>query len=120
MTPNTALPLRGVLLSLGADPAWIVAVQALDGISSAVFGVMLPLVASDLSRGTGRFSACMGLLGLAVGAGATLSTWLAGMVADRLGIPAALLVLAGAGVAAMATILVLPETRGAPVRFRNA
>ncbi len=115
-----ALPLRGVLLALGADPAWIVAVQALDGISSAVFGVMLPLVASDLSRGTGRFSACMGLLGLAVGAGATVSTWLAGLVADRLGIGAALLVLAGAGAAAMATILAMPETRGAPVRFRNA
>ncbi len=115
-----ALPVRGVLLALGSDPSWIVAVQALDGISSAVFGVMLPLVASDLSRGTGRFSACMGLLGLAVGAGATLSTWLAGMVADRLGIPAALLVLAGAGCAALATILAMPETRGAPVRFRNA
>ena len=115
-----ALPLRGVLLSLGSDPAWIVTVQALDGVSSAVFGIMLPLVASDLSRGTGRFSACMGLLGLAVGAGATLSTWLAGLVADQLGIPAALLALAGAGVAAMATILALPETRGAPVRFRNA
>jgi len=62
-----ALPLRGVLLTLGTDPAWVVGVQALDGVSGAVFGVMLPLVASDLSRGTGRFSACMGLLGLAVG-----------------------------------------------------
>lgn len=111
-----ALPLRGVLLALGTDPAWIVAVQALDGVSSAVFGVMLPLVASDLSRGTGRFSACMGLLGLAVGAGATLSTSLAGLVADRLGIAAALLALAGAGAAAMATVLALPETRGAPAR----
>ncbi len=112
-----ALPLRGVLLALGTDPAWIVAVQALDGLSSAVFGVMLPLVASDLSRGTGRFSACMGLLGLAVSAGATLSTWLAGLVADRLGIATALLALAGAGAAAMATVLALPETRRAPARF---
>ncbi len=115
-----ALPLRGLLLALGANPAWVVGVQALDGVSSAVFGVMLPLVASDLSRGTGRFSACMGLLGLAVGAGATLSTWLAGMVADRLGPDAALIALAAAGVAAMATVLALPETRRVLARNEGA
>ena len=115
-----ALPLRGVLLALGTNPAWVVGVQALDGVSGAVFGVMLPLVASDLSRGTGRFSACMGLLGLAVGAGATLSTSLAGLVADRFGPGAALVALAWAGMAAMATVLALPETRGAPARNDSA
>jgi MFS family permease len=115
-----ALPLRGLLLALGTSPAWVVGVQALDGVSSAVFGVMLPLVASDLSRGTGRFSACMGLLGLAVGAGATLSTWLAGMVADRLGPGAALLALAVAGVASMGAVLALPETRRVLARNEDA
>jgi len=115
-----ALPARGLLLSIGtqlpmgAQPAFVVAVQALDGVSAAVFGVLLPLVASDLTRGTRRFNLCMGLLGLAVGAGATLSTTIAGEVADRLGNGPALLALAAVGAAAMFVVLALPETRELP------
>jgi len=110
-----ALPVRGMLLSLtavpGMQPAFVVLVQALDGVSAAVFGVMLPLVAADLTRGTRRFNLCMGLLGLAVGAGATLSTTIAGLVADRFGNDEALLVLAAVGAAAVLGLLALPETR---------
>lgn len=106
-----ALPMRGLLLSFGADPAFVVAVQALDGISAAVFGVLLPLVAADLTRGTPRFNLCMGLLGLAVGAGATFSTIVAGLIADRLGNGPALLTLAGIGALAVLGLLALPETR---------
>ena len=109
-----ALPLRGLLLSFDAHPAFVVLVQALDGISAAVFGVLLPLVAADLTRGTRRFNLCMGLLGLAVGAGATLSTTIAGLVADRFGNGPALLVLAGVGAAAVVGLFALPETREAP------
>ena len=106
-----ALPLRGLLLSFGTDPVFVVVVQALDGVSAAVFGVLLPLVAADLTRGTRRFNLCMGLLGLAVGAGATLSTAIAGLVADRFGNGPALLVLAAVGAAAVLGLLALPETR---------
>lgn len=106
-----ALPVRGVLLALDAHPAYVVLVQALDGISAAVFGVMLPLVAADLTRGTRRFNLCMGLLGLTAGAGATFSTTIAGLVADRFGNPQALLVLAGAGLAGVLGLLALQETR---------
>lgn len=106
-----ALPVRGLLLAIGADPTYVVLVQALDGISAAVFGVLLPLVAADLTRGTRRFNLCMGLLGLAVGAGATLSTAVAGLVADRFGNGPALLVLAGVGVVGVLGLLALPETR---------
>ena len=106
-----ALPIRGVLLALDAHPAYVVLVQALDGISAAVFGVMLPLVAADLTRGTRRFNLCMGLLGLAAGAGATLSTAVAGLVADRFGNGPALLALAAAGLAGVLGLLALHETR---------
>ena len=106
-----ALPLRGVLLSLTSNPFLIVAIQAFDGISGAVFGVALPLVASDLSRRTGRFNLCMGLLGLAVGVGATLSTTLGGYTAE-LSERLAFLALAGAGLVAMLLVwLVVKETR---------
>ena len=37
------LPLRGALLAWTSDPYMIVAVQALDGMSGAVLGVLVPL-----------------------------------------------------------------------------
>ena len=101
-----SLPLRGVLLALSASPGMTVAVQLLDAVSSATFGVMLPLVAADLSRGTGRFNLCMGLLGLAMGLGASFSTTLAGFVADR-SLPAGFLVLAGAGLLCVLSVWLL-------------
>ena len=75
----------------------LVAVQALDGVSAAVFGVMLPLVAANLTLGTERFNLCMGVLGLAAAGGATLSTLLAGLMADHFGTTTALVALAGCG-----------------------
>ncbi len=104
-----ALPLRGVLLSVSANPALVVMAQALDGISAAVVGVAMPLMAAELSRGTGRFTLCMGMLGLAAGVGATLSTGLAGVIADQAGPAAALLALSAAGAAATAGLLALRQ-----------
>jgi MFS family permease len=107
-----ALPIRAVLLAVVQDPVQLVAVQALDGISGAAFGIMLPLIAADLTRGTSHFNLCMGALGLAVGAGATLSTALAGSVADQYSEAIAFLALAGAGMAAvLLVVLAMPETR---------
>jgi MFS family permease len=104
-----ALPTRAVLLALAVDnPALLVVVQALDGLSAAVFGVMLPLVAAELTWGTERFNVCIGLLGLAVAAGATASTLLAGLIADLLGVRFALLALAGCGAMAVIAVLSTP------------
>ena len=106
-----ALPLRGLLLALVADPWILVLVQALDGISAAVLGVLLPLLAADLTRGTNRFNLCIGIFGLAVGLGGTLSTTLAGAVASWLGPSAAFAMLAGAGLLAFLMVLfAMPET----------
>lgn len=103
-----AVPLRAALLAVVADdPVLLVAVQALDGVSAAVFGVLLPVVAADLTRGTGRFNLCMGVLGLASAAGGALSTLLAGLVADDWGQRAAFLVLAACGVLASLSALTL-------------
>ena len=117
-----ALPLRGALLALGGNlgPAWVVAVQALDGVSAAAMGVLMPLVAADLTRKTGGFSAALGVLGLAAGAGATLSTGLAGLAADRFGPAVALLALAGAGIVATLGLFAVPETRAASARDYTA
>ena len=109
-----ALPVRAGMLAFVRDPAPVVLVQMLDGVSAAGIGVLLPLLAADLTRGTNRFNLCMGMLGLAVGLGATFSTALAGFAADAFGPRAALLGLAGVGLLAAAAARLVPETK--PVR----
>ena len=107
-----ALPLRALLFAVVTSPAGIVAVQALDGVGGAVFGVMVPLVCADVTRGTQRFNTSVGVIGLAVSLGAIVSTTLAGSIATNQGDRAAFLVLAAAGAAAvLAVALLMPETR---------
>jgi MFS family permease len=103
------LPLRTALLAFNRDPATIIAVQALDGISGAVLGVLIPLVLADISRGTGRFNLVQGILACATGIGAAVSTAVAGYLATRLGTAAAFLGLAAASVAAFLTVLIAME-----------
>lgn len=107
-----ALPVRAALLALVQEPVPLILIQALDGISAAGFGVLLPLIAADLTRGTNRFNLCLGALGLAAALGGTLSTTLAGLMADRYGIAPALFGLAGCGLsAAILAAVAMPETR---------
>jgi MFS family permease len=106
-----ALPVRGVLLAVLPGPYLLVGAQAVAGISAAVFGVMLPLVAADLTRGTSHFNLCLGVLGLAVSIGAAISTALAGWVADAAGVNVAFLSMALAGLAGAGLIwAAMPET----------
>src|SRR5215472_9376790 len=108
----SALPLRGVLLAL-LPGAWLpIAAQAVGGISAAVFGVMFPLLAADITRGTSHFNLCMGALGLAVYLGAALSTALGGWIADAAGVQAAFTALGLIGLlGTFAVWLAMPETR---------
>jgi MFS family permease len=110
-----ALPIRGLLFAYVDSPELLVAVQVFDGISAAVFGVMVPLVVSDATRRTGHFNLALGAVGTAMGIGAALSTSLAGVMADRLGSHTAFLGLAIVGFAAFAlVVLIMPETRRDP------
>jgi MFS family permease len=106
------LPIRGVLFAVVHDPNVLVVAQLLDGISGAVFGVLVPLVVADVTRGTGHFNLALGMVGTAIGIGATVSTTLAGYVSDHLGSNTAFLVLAAIAAAGLACIWALmPETR---------
>jgi MFS family permease len=113
----SALPLRALLFaaaSSASSPYLLVPVQMLDGISAAVFGVMLPLIAADVAGGKGRYNLCIGFFGLAAGIGATLSTAIAGFVADKFGVNTSFFGLAAAGALAVALVwLAMPETRDA-------
>lgn len=107
-----AVPVRGALLALFGNGHALPFIQMLDGISAAGFGVMLPLIAADVTRGTERFTLCMGMFGLAAGLGATISTALAGHIADIYSNGTALWVLSAAGLGSVLLALVaLPETR---------
>jgi MFS family permease len=106
------LAVRGVLIALVPNAWLLIALQALSGVSGAVFGVMFPLISADITVNSGRFNLCMGVLGLAVFVGASLSTMMAGWTADHFGDTAAFMMLAAAGLAgALACRFVMPETR---------
>jgi MFS family permease len=55
-----ALPIRALGFALISDPLVLLAVQALDGISATVLGVLTALVIADLTGGTGRFKLSAG------------------------------------------------------------
>ncbi len=110
-----ALPVRGLALAvISGHPGWatwaLIPVQLLDGISGAAFGVLVPLVTSDITRGTGRFNLCMGVIGLAMGAAAAASTFAGGLLADQ-SAPDAFLALSGIGGIGVVLAAMMPETR---------
>jgi MFS family permease len=109
-----ALALRGVMFATVSDPYLLVAVQVFDGITAAVFSVMVPLIVADVAFGSGHFNLAQGIVGTATGIGASLSTVLAGYVSDTFGSGFAFTGLAAIAAAGLAIIfLAMPETRPA-------
>lgn len=108
-----ALSARGAIFAVTSDPYLLVAAQLLDGISAASLGVLVPLIIADVTRGSGHFNFAQGLIGAAVGIGASFSTTLAGFIADTSGAAIAFLLLACVGVMGLVFVFALvPETRG--------
>ncbi len=107
-----ALPIRGILFATVTSPELLVFMQLLDGVTAAVFSVMVPLVVADLTRGTGHFNLGQGIVGTFVGIGASFSATLAGFMTDYVGSPAAFTGLAAiAAVGFTAVWFLMPETR---------
>jgi MFS family permease len=107
----STLPVRDALFAVFRNPMVQVPVQTLEGAGGAVFGVMLPLIAADVTRHGGLFTSCMALLNLASSLGTAISTAIAGWAADRFGQPVAFWMLAGFGMLSVLLLAVLmPET----------
>jgi MFS family permease len=107
-----ALAIRGLLFATVHDPYLLVAVQVFDGVTAAVFSVMIPLIVADVAFGSGHFNLAQGIVGTATGIGASLSTVMAGYVADRFGSSVAFTGLAAVAAVGLAMIwFVMPETR---------
>ena len=113
----TVLALRGILYTLGKGAVYLIAVQSLDGVGAAIFGVLWVIIISDLARGTGRFNLLQGAIQAALGLGAFLSNFLAGFVVKSLGHNAGFLGLAGiASIGLVFFALFMPETRDRSTR----
>jgi predicted MFS family arabinose efflux permease len=107
-----ALAIRGVLFAVVKDPYLLVAVQLFDGVTAAVFSVMVPLIVADVAFGSGHFNLAQGIVGTAVGIGASLSTVIAGYVSDKFGSSIAFTGLSAVAAIGLVMIwLVMPETR---------
>jgi MFS family permease len=107
-----ALPLRGILFASVTNPELLVVVQLLDGVTAAVFSVMVPLVVADLTRGSGHFNLGLGIVGTFIGVGASLSATLAGYISDHLGSAAAFVGLAAIALVGLVAVwFLMPETR---------
>jgi MFS family permease len=107
-----ALPIRALGFAFFSNPFGLFAVQALDGVSATVLGVLTALVVADLTAGTGRFNLAQGIVGTASGIGAAMSTTLLGLVAQTLGSSVAFLCIAGVGSLGLVIVwFLMPETR---------
>ncbi len=110
-----ALALRGILFALVIDPRLLVVVQALDGVSAASLGVLVPLTIADLTRRGGAFNLAQGAVGCAAGVGAAISTTAVGAISDRFGSHTAFGAMALAAALAFAAVgLFMPETSETP------
>jgi MFS family permease len=108
------LPLRALIFSTTANSTLVIAVQVLDGIAGAGFGILVPLIVSDVAARSGRFNLALGAVGFAIGIGSTLSTSAAGWISDHFGMRFAFYFLAATGLAAvLLASFAMPETRPA-------
>lgn len=106
------LPVRGVLYTMTNAASSLIAIQVLDGIAAAIFGVVSVLVIADLTKETGRFNLTLGAVTTAVGIGAALSQSIAGSIVHRFGYHAGFVFLAAVAAVALALLwIAMPETR---------
>jgi MFS family permease len=106
------VPLQGLVYAALADPYALVLCQLLNAVSGAIFGVMMAVVAADLTRRTGWFNLTLGVLGVAISIGASLSTFFTGFLAGGFGPRVAALGLALVGLCGLLLLWAgMPETR---------
>jgi MFS family permease len=107
-----ALAVRCAAFAATSQPALVIIVQLLDGISAATLGVLVPLVLADVMRGTGHYNLAQGVVGAAVGIGASLSTAVAGYISDYIGSSGTFLFMSAAAVMGFLLVTTLmPETK---------
>ncbi|AWN43558.1 MFS transporter [Methylobacterium durans] len=113
------IPLQGLVYAmlLPSPLAWVFG-SLLNAFSGAIFGVMMTVVAADLTRKTGGFNLTLGALGVAVAVGASLSTFFTGVSATAIGVRGAAIGLALVGMCGLMLLWsAMPETRPAQAKL---
>jgi MFS family permease len=106
------IPLQALLYATLPDVFSVVSGNLLNALSAAIFGVVMTVVAADLTRRTGGFNLTLGALGVAVSIGASLSTFCTGISAALFGARGAALGLALVGLCGLLLLWTgMPETR---------
>ena len=115
-----ALPLRALFCATVTDPWALMAAEVLDGVSSGLVGVAVPLVVADLTWGSGRTQTALGALNSLQGLGGALSGLVGGTLVSLLNWNEAFLALAVPAVAAAGLALWLEESRDVGMPFPPA
>ena len=113
------LPIRAALYTLTSAVPLLIAVQLLDGVANAIFGVASTVYIAKRTRGSGHFNLAMGGLGTAVGSGAALSNGLAGFVTQKAGFASSFLVLSGIAVLAFLCLWIWVPPERQQTTFRE-
>lgn len=88
-----ALPIRGLIAASVIEGWGVFPVQALDGIGAGLQSVAVPCLVARILNGTGRVNVGQGAVMTVQGVGASLSPAIGGWIAQKLGYPAAFLIL---------------------------
>lgn len=100
--PLLLLPVRAALYMVTHDPQSVLAVTALDGVISGIFGVAVVVFSSHLVEKSGGFNSVLGVVYTLPALGAVIGTAVQGYAVENLGFKTSFLILAliaGAGAA---------------------
>jgi Major Facilitator Superfamily len=109
-----ALPVRGLLLALSDQAAWLITAQVFDGLGVGIFDAVLPLALADFMRGSGRYNVGQGFVGMVQGAFGSLSNVVAGALIMRVGYDQTFLLLGTLAIIPIQLVIfVMPKARKA-------
>ena len=79
------LPARILFYALAHRPMQVVVLQSLDGVGAGLFGVVLVLIAADITQGEGRFNTLLSMFATVQGIGGIAGPMTSGEMLDHIG-----------------------------------
>lgn len=106
------LSLRIFLYAFTTNPNYILGIQALDGIGAGIYGVVIALMCSDLTKGRSGFNTLLGIMQTALALGSIIGPIAQGFLTQQLGFNATFITFAlVASLGAALFLLKVPETK---------
>jgi predicted MFS family arabinose efflux permease len=106
--------LRSVIFAITMDYNFLLIGQLLGGVTSAIVEVLIIVIVTDLTVGTGRFNLVGGAVTMLLGVASSISIAASGFIFGTVGhLPTFLIFAAIAGLATVSAWILLPETKPA-------